>query len=380
MIFDRHNWHESDPHNLAEGLIATANIVVFFRILYLLPANETLGPMQIILSRTINDIIKILVFIALAMAGFIFSLRNLFWWYGGQLKNSSDPITRAQTNAATSFIDARTQLITVFWWIYGRGPMGEALSLPKKYQNDITETVGNILSALYHITVIIVFVNLFIAMMARSFEKIVDDVDSEWKYARSSLYMQYIDENCTPPVPYNLLLPILDVIKAAVNYIRHCRRWKTDPPPTFLQRRRACYNDDCTSPTRRLRLTGSNSDDTLSYKDIIHMIVHRYIFDVQREEEQSKGKLEETQQSICQFKWELLDLIDESGEKTVYLNSCMQAVSSEMSTHLPPTWVRKTLGPGTSSRDVRKDEGGGGDGGGGDGGMAKEKDLQFIDV
>ncbi|KAL8559450.1 hypothetical protein ACOMHN_045247 [Nucella lapillus] len=340
---DRQNWRELDPNNVSEGLFALANIVSFVRILHLLPANEMLGPMQISLRRTINDVIKILSFGALAVAGFIISLRNLFWWYSGTVAISKDPADRKATNAATSFLDIRSQFITVFWWIYGRGPMNEALDIPKKYKGGaFTQTVGHLLAAMYHITVIIVLVNLFIAMMARSFEKIVDDVDSEWKFARSLLYMEYIDENCAPPVPLNLLTPVRDVILACINYIRH-RREKKDPPLSALvgrERRKACYSASNllseTGSGRQGRLTASSSDDQPSYKDITQMIVRRYIFDIQREEEINTGKLEEARQNICHLKWELLDLMDEREGKGVYLNTCMRAITSELSTLLPP--------------------------------------------
>ena len=74
----------------------------------------------------------------------------------------------------------RMQFITVFWWIYGRGPMDDALLLPTEYkQSQVTQGVGHLLAALYHITIIIVLVNLLIAMMARSFEKIVVGIKTD---------------------------------------------------------------------------------------------------------------------------------------------------------------------------------------------------------
>ena len=68
---------------------------------------------------------------------------------------------------------------TVFWWIYGRGPMKDALDVPDTYAKaaGVTEEVGMVLAGLYHITIIIVLVNLLIAMMARSFEKIAVSID-----------------------------------------------------------------------------------------------------------------------------------------------------------------------------------------------------------
>ncbi|XP_076449493.1 short transient receptor potential channel 7-like [Babylonia areolata] len=370
---DRQNWHQSDPNNLAEGLFAMANIVSFARIFHLLPANEMLGPMQISLRRTISDIIKILVFGSMAIFGFIVSLRNLFWWYSGTVAISSNPADREATNAATSFLDIRQQFITVFWWIYGRGPMNQALDVPDKYQNgDITEAVGNILAALYHIAIIIVLVNLFIAMMARSFEKIVDDVDSEWKFARSLLYMDYIDESCQPPVPINLLLPLRDVIQAAIYCLRHLRaRGNAEPPLSALinnQRRKACYSDvfyeERQSPGsgRHERLTASSSgDEQLSYQDIVQTIVQRYIFDIQREEEINIGKLEEARQNICQLKWELLDLMEEREDRVGHLNACVRAISSELSTLMPTASRNRDGERRGDNSDVQKEKADDGD-------------------
>lgn len=51
---DRLRWDPMDPINIAESLFALANILSFTRICYLLPANESLGPMQISLGRMIN--------------------------------------------------------------------------------------------------------------------------------------------------------------------------------------------------------------------------------------------------------------------------------------------------------------------------------------
>ena len=51
---DRRYWREWDPINMAEGLFAMANIVSFSRIINILPANESLGPMQISLGRMVG--------------------------------------------------------------------------------------------------------------------------------------------------------------------------------------------------------------------------------------------------------------------------------------------------------------------------------------
>ena len=53
FILDRFHWVPMDPINMAEGLFATANLLSFTRICFLLPANQQLGPLQISLGNMI---------------------------------------------------------------------------------------------------------------------------------------------------------------------------------------------------------------------------------------------------------------------------------------------------------------------------------------
>lgn len=53
---DRFHWDTYDPINLSEAMYSVATIISFARISYLLPANESLGPMQISLGRMLKVI------------------------------------------------------------------------------------------------------------------------------------------------------------------------------------------------------------------------------------------------------------------------------------------------------------------------------------
>ncbi|KAK7114816.1 hypothetical protein V1264_000808 [Littorina saxatilis] len=363
---DRQEWRQSDPINLAEGLFALANIISFSRIFYLLPANETLGPMQISLRRMINDIIKFLLIGAMAVSGFMISLRNLFLWYGETLavelriaNKSEDRVPYGiEESAATNFYNLRKQFITVFWWIYGRGQIKEALKIEAKYEaSQLTESVGEFLAALYHVTIIIVLVNLLIAMMARSFEKILIDVDVEWKYARSLLYMEYISDCYVYPVPFNILQPPRDLIVWLVTCIRQKRKGDDQGLVPPGNRRLACAGDRCylervnyeanvPAASRKKsgvhqNVTATSSDERQTYREVIQTIVQRFIFDIQREEELNKGKLEEARYNICRTKQELLELINRRNKEASHLTTCLKAVSSELSTLTPPATPRR---------------------------------------
>jgi transient receptor potential cation channel subfamily C protein 4 len=59
----------------------------------------------------------------------------------------------------------------MFWSLFGLGdPDNVTLG---NYKNDLTETFGNLLYGTYHIASILVLLNMLVASMTQSFEKIL---------------------------------------------------------------------------------------------------------------------------------------------------------------------------------------------------------------
>ena len=61
-------------------------------------------------------------------------------------------------------------------------------------EHDFTQFVGQGMFIMYHITSIIVLLNMLIAMMSHSFQTINDHADLEWKFHRTKLWMAHFDE------------------------------------------------------------------------------------------------------------------------------------------------------------------------------------------
>lgn len=55
-ILDRFYWLSFDPINLSEGLFAMATTLTFAKLCFFLPANQNLGPLQIVFGRMISVI------------------------------------------------------------------------------------------------------------------------------------------------------------------------------------------------------------------------------------------------------------------------------------------------------------------------------------
>jgi hypothetical protein len=63
---------------------------------------------------------------------------------------------------------------------------------------------GMMMFGSYSVINVVVLLNLLIAMMSSSYSIIAEHSDTEWKFARTKLWMSYFELGCTLPAPFNL--------------------------------------------------------------------------------------------------------------------------------------------------------------------------------
>uniref|UniRef100_A0A7N6B9I2 Transient receptor ion channel domain-containing protein n=1 Tax=Anabas testudineus TaxID=64144 RepID=A0A7N6B9I2_ANATE len=182
-------WLPSDPQLVSEGLYAIAVVLSFSRIAYILPANESFGPLQISLGRTVKDIFKFMVIFILVFLAFMIGMFNLYSYYLGAKQNDA-------------FTTLEESFKTLFWAIFG---LSEVRSVVINNGHKFIENIGYVLYGVYNVTMVIVLLNMLIAMINSSFQEIEDDADVEWKFARAKLWFSYFEEGRTLPVPFNLV-------------------------------------------------------------------------------------------------------------------------------------------------------------------------------
>uniref|UniRef100_A0A0L8GAR0 Uncharacterized protein n=1 Tax=Octopus bimaculoides TaxID=37653 RepID=A0A0L8GAR0_OCTBM len=210
---DRYYWNKDDPENVAEALFAVANILSFARISYILPANATLGPLQISIGRMVKEVplrgtsVDKIVYRRPSVTQTILSM-------------SPDVIQGKGKGADTTCFISTFR--TAFWSLFGRGEP-HAVQLGD-YDNSFTEDVGYVIYGIYNIAMVTVLLNMLIAMMTRSFENIATYSDAEWKYARSLLYMEYMDDSLTLPVPFNILTVLRAIFSVFCSFVSYFRR------------------------------------------------------------------------------------------------------------------------------------------------------------
>uniref|UniRef100_A0A3P8YPQ0 Transient receptor ion channel domain-containing protein n=1 Tax=Esox lucius TaxID=8010 RepID=A0A3P8YPQ0_ESOLU len=295
--YARNKWRPSDPQIISEGLYAIAVVLSFSRIAYILPANESFGPLQISLGRTVKDIFKFMVIFIMVFVAFMIGMFNLYSYYLG-----------AKYNPA--FTTVEESFKTLFWSIFG---LSEVISVVLKYDHKFIENIGYVLYGVYNVTMVVVLLNMLIAMINSSYQEIETDADVEWKFARAKLWMSYFDEGRTLPAPFNLV----------------------PSPKSFyylILRSKACLVHLCKVKGRRhdneLEMGMLNSQlkvrgETLKtmslnmpikhptrYQKIMKRLIKRYVLKAQvdrENDEVNEGELKEIKQDISSLRYELLE-------------------------------------------------------------------------
>ncbi|XP_030056088.1 short transient receptor potential channel 6 [Microcaecilia unicolor] len=295
--FARIKWLPSDPQIISEGLYAIAVVLSFSRIAYILPANESFGPLQISLGRTVKDIFKFMVIFIMVFVAFMIGMFNLYSYYLGAKQNDA-------------FTTVEESFKTLFWAIFG---LSEVKSVVINYGHKFIENIGYVLYGVYNVTMVIVLLNMLIAMINSSFQEIEDDSDVEWKFARAKLWFSYFEEGRTLPVPFNLvpspksLICILLKIKAFILKLFACNQKGFQEDSEMNKLGQSKHSSIRSSEDGNLN---SLSNSPSKYQKIMKRLIKRYVLKAQIDKESdevNEGELKEIKQDISSLRYELLE-------------------------------------------------------------------------
>ncbi|KAM7162995.1 short transient receptor potential channel 7 isoform 2-T2 [Macrochelys suwanniensis] len=326
FTYARNKWLPSDPQIISEGLYAIAVVLSFSRIAYILPANESFGPLQISLGRTVKDIFKFMVIFIMVFVAFMIGMFNLYSYYLG-----------AKYNPA--FTTVEESFKTLFWSIFG---LSEVISVVLKYDHKFIENIGYVLYGVYNVTMVVVLLNMLIAMINNSYQEIEEDADVEWKFARAKLWLSYFDEGRTLPAPFNL-------VPSPKSFYYLIMRIKMCLIKLCKSKAKNCENDlemgMLNSKLRKVRFQSSarNSENftvkkgynkPTRYQKIMKRLIKRYVLKAQvdrENDEVNEGELKEIKQDISSLRYELLE---EKSEATGELARLIQQLSDNFGKNL----------------------------------------------
>nr|XP_031528893.1 short transient receptor potential channel 7 isoform X2 [Vicugna pacos] len=309
FTYARDKWWPSDPQIISEGLYAIAVVLSFSRIAYILPANESFGPLQISLGRTVKDIFKFMVIFIMVFVAFMIGMFNLYSYYRG-----------AKYNPA--FTTVEESFKTLFWSIFG---LSEVISVVLKYDHKFIENIGYVLYGVYNVTMVVVLLNMLIAMINNSYQEIEEDADVEWKFARAKLWLSYFDEGRTLPAPFNL-------VPSPKSFYYLIMRIKMCLIKLCKSKAKSCEND--------LEMGMLNS----KFRKIMKRLIKRYVLKAQvdrENDEVNEGELKEIKQDISSLRYELLE---EKSQATGELADLIQQLSEKFGKNLNKDHLRVNKG------------------------------------
>ena len=189
--------------------------------MYWFQLHDKIGPIVINVSRCVIDIFTIsLSYVLFAMAFtfgiyYVLNIEHKDLIEGNMTKNESeqmnidqkdlieDNMTKnecEQTNKTSNFGKKFTSTFhVILWTIFEHG---QKKQFP---HNTVEEKFATILYFIYQIFIIIILLNLLIAIMNATVQRLQDKRQLYWKFVRTSIWVEYFDENSMLPVPFSLL-------------------------------------------------------------------------------------------------------------------------------------------------------------------------------
>lgn len=274
----RKYWHQHDPTLIGEAFYAVAIILAFGKVTYFFQIGHRLGPFQISMGRMFTDIVNFLVVFMVIMLSFAVGLHKLYHHYTGQVRK----IGGVEVRQSDAFETLTRSLETLYWAIYGYSPPYFAdIIISEHYirignvtratanEHNLTQCVGHTLFALYYITGIIILINMLIAMMSTSFSKVQQNADTEWKFARTRVWLSFFEASPgTLPPPFNLI-PSIKTIKKLLQWFGSVITCDSKASCSFYK---CCYYEEETS----------EEDCDEMYELLMSRLIQRYLTSQQR--------------------------------------------------------------------------------------------------
>ncbi|XP_014297897.1 short transient receptor potential channel 4 [Microplitis demolitor] len=298
---ERKYWHKYDPTLVAEGSLCIATIMAFFKLIFLCQLDYNLGLLQVSLGRMIQDATKFLLLFTIIIFAFAAGLARLYQYYDGMVQ--VDDESKIKTQQVSSFVDFLSTLKTLFWAIFCMSAIESAdviiENLPGESdtetiinQHSFTEGVGYLAFAGFECISVIVVLNMLIACMSNTFTAFTRNVDIEWTFGRTEVYVNIMAQNALPP-PFNLL-PTCSEYRTIVEFIKLLFR------PTKTKRARWNFKHGC-------YIENIAENDNEKYGEIMGLLVMRYFR--QKHIESATNEIRGLRKDISELKYLLKDAL-----------------------------------------------------------------------
>ncbi|XP_011865921.1 PREDICTED: transient receptor potential protein isoform X2 [Vollenhovia emeryi] len=292
--YPRDQWHAFDPMLLSEGAFAAGMIF---------SVNPHLGPLQISLGRMIIDIIKFFFIYTLVLFAFGCGMNQLMWYYADLEKrkcyHESDELPDFDNQEKACSIWRRFANLfetsqSLFWASFG---MVDLMSFDLTGIKSFTRFWALLMFGSYSVINVIVLLNMLIAMMSNSYQIISERSDTEWKFARSHLWMSYFEDGDTVPPPFNMI-----------------------PTNKTFQKLFKCGGG---GRSTKSFIKKSREKALARHDTIVRLLIRRYVTAEQTKRDEfgiTEDDVREIRQDISSFRYDLIDILRKNGMCTPALD------------------------------------------------------------
>lgn len=184
-------------------------MLCFVQMMDFLSFHHLFGPWAIIIRDLMKDLTRFLVILCIFMIGFTLHLAAVYQPVTEELVPSD---LKGDGNGAGGS-PVETPLDTfelLFFALFG---LVEPENLPPVHRNPVwTLTLAKAVFGVYLIVTLIVLINLLIAMMSDTYQRIQAQSDTEWKFGRAKLFRNMNKTSATPS-PLNLFTKLFTYCK-----------------------------------------------------------------------------------------------------------------------------------------------------------------------
>lgn len=202
---------------------------------------------------------------------------------------------------------------TVFWALFGFGSpeSTDLLSLSTNSSNTTvhhtyTELLGYSLWGIYHIITVVVLINMLIAMLSDSYQRVNNNADIEWKFARSSILLSFLDNQSSVPPPFNLIPTVQCVLGMGKCLWRHLTGKAAPSSYNNIQR---CFLEE------ESKMDNQNERIQEAYQNLMVILVHRYLHS---DNHSSNQKMDLHPDVLERLKLDILEDLKKTVKKEFY--------------------------------------------------------------
>lgn len=190
---------------------AISMMLCFAQLLDFLSFHHLFGPWGVIIRDLMYDLVRFLVILSIFMVGFTAHLAAVY-----------RPMR--QTGTGNGLQDTPADFLRcfelLFFSLFG---LTEVDKLEKFAKDGTTFTLAKATFGIYNVITIIVLINLLIAMMSDTYQRIQMQSDLEWKFGRAKL-IRNMKRSTTTPSPLNLVTKLFSYLRLMYKLKMKCCR------------------------------------------------------------------------------------------------------------------------------------------------------------